>query len=150
MDKYNHAAHQLKYNIKRSNKHCVVCGDKIPYGSRRFRLCSDKCKRIRVNNRLREYRLKCQDIFHEWKLLKGCSSCGYKLCPASLDLHHVDGGKESRITAKSLKAMNKKTKKEIDKCIILCKNCHYEAHFVMNNPGHRLIAAIKSRYGGKK
>ena len=55
-----------------------------------------------------------------------CSICGYNKCPGALTFHHLDPSiKEFRISLKqSFKAM----KSELDKCILLCNNCHAETH----------------------
>lgn len=122
------AYHRKKYNISKSNKVCIICDKKIPYGTKNWSLCSEKCRKIKHNLDLKKHRKKAQQIFHKWKLEQGCKICGYNKCPASLDLHHLYG-KDFRITAKTFVAMSERTKKEMEKCIIVCKNCHYELHF---------------------
>jgi len=66
--------------------------------------------------------------------LKGgaCSSCGYSERACSLDFHHVDG--KGAIT-KSLNIGSRTSQKdyvslveEVNKCEILCANCHCEHH----------------------
>ena len=61
-----------------------------------------------------------------YKILKGCSICGYNRSPAALEFHH-NGGKEFTIGECSSYGL-KRIKKEIAKCIILCSNCHRELH----------------------
>ena len=63
----------------------------------------------------------------EYKLEKGCEVCGYKEHFAALHLDHID-----RSTKKySVSNMCKKgyaldtIKKEIEKCQVLCANCHH-------------------------
>jgi len=58
-----------------------------------------------------------------------CSKCGYKKYSGALDFHHVDPSTKSFALSKgsmckSLTAL----KKEADKCILLCANCHREHH----------------------
>jgi len=56
-----------------------------------------------------------------------CSMCGYDKCIGSLDFHHIDPSKKETIINKF---RNLETAKpELDKCIILCANCHRELHF---------------------
>lgn len=58
-----------------------------------------------------------------------CISCGYNKCSAALDFHHIDQDSKSFDIGKSSKNMNfDKIKNEIDKCVILCANCHRELH----------------------
>lgn len=70
-----------------------------------------------------------------------CEICGYAKCIAALEFHHTDprlkdpsfkkdGFTSRRITLDALK-------KEIDKCILLCSNCHREVHFDMKNAIYR-------------
>lgn len=57
-----------------------------------------------------------------------CSICGYNKCLAALDLHHLDGNnKEFTISGGNLKSFEK-LKPELDKCVVLCSNCHRELH----------------------
>lgn len=60
-----------------------------------------------------------------------CVSCGYNKCQAALDFHHINHGeKEFGIADMISKSMNfEEIKLELDKCILLCSNCHREYHF---------------------
>lgn len=80
-----------------------------------------------------------------------CQECGYKKCQAALDFHHVNkdsknieikilvGNRKisSPINRESNDPFIKKLIKELDKCIILCKNCH--------NANHSSLGKIKNR-----
>ncbi len=57
-----------------------------------------------------------------------CSKCGYdKDFPAVYHFHHVDPSKKSFcINGKTVKFSS--LKEEVDKCILLCANCHSEEH----------------------
>lgn len=61
-----------------------------------------------------------------------CEMCGYDYSHAALDFHHKDPTeKEFTIAKAKLKNFithEKEIKKELDKCILLCANCHREAH----------------------
>ena len=62
--------------------------------------------------------------------LKGgkCSICGYNKCIEALDFHHIDPEeKEMNMSRGKSKAWNI-VLKELDKCILLCSNCHRELH----------------------
>jgi len=56
----------------------------------------------------------------------GCAICGYNKNAAALDFHHLDPNE------KELKIGNphavERLLKEIEKCIVLCANCHREIH----------------------
>lgn len=58
-----------------------------------------------------------------------CVLCGYNKCIQVLDLHHIDGSnKEFGLSARGLTRSWEKIKKEADKCILVCANCHRELH----------------------
>jgi hypothetical protein len=57
-----------------------------------------------------------------------CSVCGYDKCLPALEFHHVDPSqKETKIGANF--STFKKAKPELDKCILVCANCHRELHY---------------------
>ena len=66
----------------------------------------------------------------EIKLAAGCSKCGYKEYACALDFHHLDP-KEKDINPALLAYRGwsmENIKKELDKCIVLCANCHRVVH----------------------
>ena len=67
----------------------------------------------------------------EIKSSTGCAKCGEKR-PYVLDFHHIDPSIKdadiARMTSNSNKVEN--IQKEIDKCIVLCSNCHREFHYL--------------------
>lgn len=63
-----------------------------------------------------------------------CCQCGYDKCPAALEFHHTDPSeKDFGISAKGLTRSWEKLKEELDKCILVCSNCHREIHFELDN-----------------
>jgi predicted HNH restriction endonuclease len=55
-----------------------------------------------------------------------CCICGYTKCLSALEGHHIDPvGKEFSL---STVASWKRIEKELDKCMLLCANCHREVH----------------------
>jgi len=55
-----------------------------------------------------------------------CQICGYKKYQGALDLHHINGKKEFGIGDKGYTRSWKKVKAELNKCILVCANCHRE------------------------
>ena len=54
-----------------------------------------------------------------------CVICGYNKCLQALEFHHLEGGKKDfGISAKGYTRSWAAVKKELDKCILLCANCH--------------------------
>jgi len=73
---------------------------------------------------LRKDYQKYKKIIHELKI-NGCAICGYNKCDAALEFHHVNPeDKEFGITAWSVARKNFSI--ELNKCILLCANCHLE------------------------
>jgi hypothetical protein len=58
-----------------------------------------------------------------------CEICSYNKCVTSLDFHHLDPSKKDFAISKNGHTRSwEKTKIELDKCILVCKNCHGEIH----------------------
>tara|TARA_R100000908_G_C3664647_1_gene90312 strand:- start:32 stop:481 length:450 start_codon:yes stop_codon:yes gene_type:complete len=59
-----------------------------------------------------------------------CLICGYNQCDSALDFHHLKDKafNISRIRSRSLNNL----KKEADKTILVCRNCHAEIHSGMH------------------
>lgn len=57
-----------------------------------------------------------------------CQHCGYDRCIQALEFHHIDPTcKDFAISSGNTVAFEK-IKVELDKCILLCANCHREEH----------------------
>ena len=67
-------------------------------------------------------------LIREIKENSGCVKCGYNKCYAALDFHHLANKHLSINSAVSKRWSWTRIQKEIDKCIVLCKNCHAESH----------------------
>lgn len=60
-----------------------------------------------------------------------CRSCGYKKSTYALTFHHRDKSEKEGVVAvmiQNLSFKNQKLKRELDKCDLLCFNCHMELH----------------------
>ena len=58
-----------------------------------------------------------------------CQICGYDKCLNSLTFHHVNGKKEYSPSYVIMRWSWERAKKELDKCILVCANCHGEIHY---------------------
>jgi hypothetical protein len=57
-----------------------------------------------------------------------CSRCGYDKCQDALEFHHVDP-KEKEFHLGARRGLNiNLLREELNKCIIVCRNCHAELH----------------------
>jgi|GEM_PF-878845 len=60
-----------------------------------------------------------------------CEKCGYDKCVRALEFHHLDPSKKDfTISGKSWSY--ERLKIEVEKCILVCSNCHNEIHFLEN------------------
>lgn len=57
-----------------------------------------------------------------------CLLCGYDRCKRALIFHHIDPeGKDFEIGEGRTRSWEALVK-ELDKCVLLCSNCHMEVH----------------------
>ena len=65
----------------------------------------------------------------EYKKTLKCEKCDENH-PACLDFHHVDNNKEVSVADAVTKGWSmKKIMAEIEKCSVLCSNCHRKEHY---------------------
>jgi len=57
-----------------------------------------------------------------------CSKCGYNKCIAALEFHHIDPKTKDKDYFNSREGLTNELKTELDKCVLLCANCHREIH----------------------
>jgi len=58
-----------------------------------------------------------------------CIVCDYNKCMSTLEFHHLDPNKkEFQISSKLHSRSWKNIVKELDKCVLVCSNCHREIH----------------------
>lgn len=66
--------------------------------------------------------------FREWKITLSCQVCpeNYWQC---LDFHHLDPSKKDLSISEGAYQVGKaKLLAELEKCVVLCKNCHTKVH----------------------
>ncbi len=93
-------------------------------------------------SRNREYYLKRMVEWYDWleSIDKGkCEICGYDKHPKAIDFHHINSCDKKFEIGKFIngRMCNKENQKiveeEIDKCQVLCANCHRIEHFLIAN-----------------
>ena len=63
--------------------------------------------------------------------------CGYNKCLRALEFHHLDPNeKDFSVGEKGYTMSWEKVKNELDKCIMVCANCHREIHEAIENEKH--------------
>lgn len=86
--------------------------------------------RDKILKRKREYSKKIMDKFLSLKEGKSCEICGYNEYPEILQFHHRDR-KEKDFSISTLRRTRNLEilQKEIDKCMLICPNCHSWIHY---------------------
>ncbi|QOE32633.1 HNH endonuclease [Klebsiella phage Muenster] len=133
-------AKEYKCHKTRINSIIEASGVKRPIATNKNRFCEihkcnyeknpqgkwkcNKCDIQRVSDRRRELKLLAVEY-------KGgcCEKCGYDKCIAALEFHHLDPNeKDFGISSSGHTRSFEKLKIELDKCIMVCANCHREIH----------------------
>lgn len=58
-----------------------------------------------------------------------CQCCGYKKYVGALEFHHIDPTqKDFGISSKGYTRSWERNKEELNKCVLVCSNCHKEIH----------------------
>ena len=86
-----------------------------------------RCKKC-LSEAVQRRRDKTKKLLVEYKGGK-CEICGYDRCISALEFHHINPEeKEFGIGQKGYTRSIEKNKEEVDKCILVCANCHREIH----------------------
>lgn len=56
-----------------------------------------------------------------------CANCGYSKSNSALEFHHLDPNEKDMNISGKVMSWSKMTA-ELDKCVLLCSNCHKEVH----------------------
>jgi len=84
--------------------------------------------RVNYNyNHVKNFRKKNKERAVEYKGGK-CVKCGYDKCIRALDFHHLDPLQKDFTPSQNMNMAWDKIKTELDKCILVCSNCHREIH----------------------
>lgn len=86
-----------------------------------------ECK-VCFNIRMRSKYEKYKDLMIK---LKGgmCCVCGYNKCIAALEFHHLESEDKDFNVSKAYSYSESKLLSEVEKCQLLCSNCHREVHY---------------------
>jgi hypothetical protein len=107
---------------KDSDPLCKVCGE--TNRSKFYGKMKSKCYKCHGDH-LEEYRLQVRDEALAYKGGK-CEHCGYDKYKGALEFHHKDPTQKD---PQGLRKYNRtKLFAELDKCVLLCANCHREEH----------------------
>ena len=131
LNKYNISTNYKKRDALPDRKICPSCKkDKLNsefyrIKSREFDLGS-MCKSCVLDDRI----IRRKNLKQDCVDYKGgeCQYCGYNNCNRALDFHHIDPKTKKFAISQYRKADGYSLKAELDKCILVCSNCHREIH----------------------
>ena len=110
---------------------CTLCGCELTKTNSKINLKSrskqcNVCERKRIVAKQKEK----QEVINAYKLGKGCRKCGYKEYACALDFHHINHNKKNKSISRMIDDNYSLDKifKEIEKCELLCANCHRVHH----------------------
>lgn len=104
-----------KWSKLNTDGKCVVCERK----SKRGKVCPSCCSNLK--------RHKTKEALVSYKG-GACQKCGYSKSLRALTFHHLDPAKKS-FSISNMQSMSFPLLiKEVDKCMLLCHNCHAEEH----------------------
>lgn len=123
-----HNTRQIHLTGKEPNgRTCIRCG--TPLVGKQEKYCSKKCKVAILSagkgrSRLRLFKRRVVDY-------KGgkCEICEYDRCLGALVFHHRDPSIKEFGIANGYKRKWNKVVLELEKCMLLCRNCHSELHY---------------------
>lgn len=100
---------------------CVKCGRQYVYDKKKGHNRT-KCNSCVMNARRPGAKQRAVEY-------KGgqCQACGYKRCIRALVFHHLDPTQKDFGPANKIGSISW-DKLELDKCVLLCSNCHAEVH----------------------
>ena len=120
-------------NKKPKTKVCIDCKKRMPIKAfvprydhqGGYRGWCIKCNTIRIKQK----KIKLRKMVSDYKKSKGCKNCDYN-DPRALCLHHTNPKNKkmdiSNLISRSYSAGA--VKKEMEKCEVLCANCHAILH----------------------
>ena len=114
-------------------KICPICNKQFSTDTDRRIYCYE-CSPLQSDGGAEYQKTKQRAIKHQLIIYKGgkCERCGYDKCEGALQFHHKNPlEKEFTLSQINLsKELNMDMLyKEVDKCELLCANCHAEEHY---------------------
>lgn len=130
------AAYMREYNSRPGNREKKQLRDRLYAETNRERTRQNALRNYYADREKKISQIKRRECHLKRKALAylggACSSCGEDH-PATLQFHHKDPTQKSfTVTTKQLSCVRKYpwevVEKELDKCELLCANCHFLTH----------------------
>ena len=117
--------------------YCKNCNTPIQRNNRQI-YCTACAKAIKRAKQVQYTTKRRQKVKAEAVEYKGgkCSVCGYCRCIASLEFHHRNKNEKEFTMSRTNKSLAQ-IKSELDKCDLVCANCHREIHEALNESNQR-------------
>jgi hypothetical protein len=119
-----HYFNRRRKKINHKKRRCKACGNWFQPKHKNKLYCNVKCWN-RANRHLDRLARKQRAVTY-----KGgkCQRCGYNNCLAALEFHHRNPKYKKETIGLWDRPTWKRLKRELDKCDLLCANCHREVH----------------------
>lgn len=121
---------------EKEKRQCLICGKSFflkdkGYARKYCYDCSPSQSEVSRSAVITQIRHSIKKQLVDYKGGK-CEKCGYNKCLGALQFHHINPEeKDFEITTKYKEGFYdmQEMYKEVDKCKLLCANCHAEEHF---------------------
>lgn len=113
---------------------CRTCGEEKPLteyfskGNGKRHVSCKTCEIRRRRDRRRERKQRAIDY-----LGGKCAVCGYDRCSGAMDFHHISPSEKDPKVKRITRWSWEKVVVELDKCVLLCANCHREVHYMTDH-----------------
>lgn len=120
-------------------KICTKCGrelllDQFNWRNKAKGTRRSECRECHCGFMKDQYQKK-KDVIQSFKKKAGCKKCGYNKCEEALEFHHINPEEKDDIIARMISNNYSldKVEKEMQKCVVLCANCHREFYYLNKN-----------------
>jgi protein-arginine kinase activator protein McsA len=120
--------------VEGDNMTTITWKERNPEKMREYRREWYKKNSEHAKRKVRERKVELVEWFREYKRTLKCEQCpgSHEAC---LEFHHNDPSKKEMTLAKALINgwSKEKIMMEVEKCTVLCANCHRKLHFAERN-----------------
>ena len=140
-----------KERVVSSRSYCLECSPFGRHNTKKIEFdVTDKHQRRKqqLSNAVKKRRKVIKHRAIEYKGGK-CGICGYDKCESALEFHHVDPSSKLFGIGSGDTRSWEIVKAELDKCVLLCSNCHKEVEAGMVSPEDVLDVFERQKNNGE-